>query len=114
MDDIINEKLFVYGTLGLGRPNEHILKKNGGSFEEASIVGILHNKGWRAAMGYPRLTIDAEGEKIEGFLFSSDNLNAHWSELDDFEGEAYKRVLTKVKLNDSTTVKAYVYTISLL
>lgn len=106
----MNDKLFVYGTLGLGRPNEHILKKIGGSFEEASIIGILHNEGWGAEMGYPGLTIDTEGGKIAGFLFSSDKLNEHWSELDDFEGEAYERVLTKVKLKNSI-VEAFVYTI---
>jgi gamma-glutamylcyclotransferase (GGCT)/AIG2-like uncharacterized protein YtfP len=107
----MNQKLFVYGTLGLGRPNEHILKKIGGSFEKASVIGILHNVGWGADMGYHGLTIDTEGEKIEGYLFSSDNLNKHWSELDGFEGDAYERLLTKVKLKNGTTVKAFVYTI---
>jgi len=108
----MNERLFVYGTLGLGQPNEHILKEIGGSFEEASILGILHDKGWGAKMGYPGLTIDAEGEKIEGYLFSSDNLNKHWLKLDDFEGEAYQRVLTKVKLKKNTLlIEAFVYTV---
>jgi len=27
------KKLFVYGTLGLGRPNEHVLKAIGGRWE---------------------------------------------------------------------------------
>jgi len=107
----MNQKLFVYGTLGLGRLNEHILKKIGGSFEKASVIGILHNEGWGADMGYPGLTIDSEGGKIEGFLFSSDNLTENWSELDGFEGEAYERLLTKVKLKNGTTVEAFVYTI---
>jgi len=105
------DKLFVYGSLGPERPNEHILEKIGGSFEEASVAGILHNEGWGAEMGFPGLTIDTEGGKIEGFLFSSDNLNDHWQELDDFEGEAYERVLTKVKLKNNTTVEAFVYTL---
>jgi len=107
----MNQKLFVYGTLGPGRPNEHILKKIGGSFEKASVIGILNNEGWGADMGYPGLTIDPEGEKIQGYLFSSDNLTEHWSELDDFEGSAYERLLTKVKLKNGTTVNAFVYAI---
>ncbi len=107
----MNDKLFVYGTLGPGRPNEHILKKIGGSFEEASIIGFLHDEGWGAKMGYPGLTIDAKGEKITGFLFVSNNLNEHWSELDNFEGEAYERMQTTVKLKNNTTVEAFVYAI---
>ncbi len=107
----MNDKLFVYGTLGPGRPNEHILKKIGGSFEEASIIGLLHDEGWGAEMGYPGLTIDVKGEKITGVLFVSNNLNEHWSELDNFEGEAYERVQTTVKLKNNTTVEAFVYAI---
>ena len=107
----MNESLFVYGTLGLGKPNEHILKNIGGSFKKATIRGTLHNKGWGAAMGFPGLTIDVNGAKIEGFLFSSNNLKAHWKNLDDFEGKAYKRVLTKVTLENNTIVEAFVYTL---
>ena len=107
----MNQKLFVYGTLGLGRPNEHILKKIGGSFEKASVIGKLHNEGWGADMGYPGLTIDTEGGKIEGYLFSSDNLTENWSKLDGFEGDAYERLLTKVKLKNGTIIEAFVYTI---
>ncbi len=35
------EKLFVYGTLGPGRPNEHILKKIGGSWKRGFVWGKL-------------------------------------------------------------------------
>ena len=107
----MNERLFVYGTLGPGRPNEHVLKKIGGVFEEASTTGILHQEGWGADMGYPGLTLDAEGEKIEGFVFNSENLEEHWSELDDFEGEAYQREVAMVKLRSGKVVEAFVYTI---
>ncbi len=62
-------------------------------------------------MGYPGLTIDPEGEKIQGYLFSSDNLTQHWSELDDFEGNAYERLLINMTLKNGTTVKAYIYAI---
>ena len=31
------ERLFVYGTLGPGRPNEHILLKIGGTWQPASV-----------------------------------------------------------------------------
>jgi len=105
------KKLFVYGTLGPGRPNEHIMRNIGGTWEEASVIGILHQEGWGAAMGYPGITLDKEGDKVEGFLFSSDKISEHWSELDEFEGEAYERVLTTVELQNGTVVDAYIYTL---
>ena len=105
----MTEKLFVYGTLGPGRPNEHILITIGGIFESAFIKGILREEGWGAEMGYPGLELDANGTKIEGFVFTSKNLEKHWGDLDNFEGEAYQRVLTKVTLVDGTSINAYVY-----
>ena len=60
-------------------------------------------------MGFPGITLDTEGVKVEGFLFSSDNISEYWSELDEFEGEAYERVLTKVELKNKTIVEAFIY-----
>ena len=39
------EKLFVYGTLAPNRPNEHILKQIGGSWQDAIVMGILREEG---------------------------------------------------------------------
>lgn len=47
------ESLFVYGTLGLGRPNAHILENIGGTWQEGHVGGSLLAKGWGAEMGYP-------------------------------------------------------------
>jgi len=107
----MTEKLFVYGTLGPDRPNEYILKNIGGTFEEASVRGILYDKGWGAEMGYPGIILDSKGIKVKGFLFSSDKISSYWSELDEFEGEAYKRILTKVETNNKTTEEAFIYVI---
>lgn len=106
--DVI-DKLFVYGTLGPGRPNEHILKNIGGTWEEASVTGELHAEGWGATMGYPAIVLDENGDNVEGYLFSSKCLPRHWHELDEFEGEAYQRVITRVKRNKRSTVDAYIY-----
>ena len=102
-------KLFVYGTLGPGHPNEHILRRIGGCWEEAFVKGIRHHEGWGADMGYPGITLDDEGDKIEGFLFSSENIEKYWPELDKFEGEEYERILTKVLLPNKTPVDAFIY-----
>lgn len=100
------EQLFVYGTLGPGRPNAHVLDAIGGSWETATVSGALRNEGWGAALDYPSIDIDEHGGEVEGFLFTSEKLPDHWAILDKFEGEAYKRVLTKVKRKDGRIVTA--------
>ena len=73
------------------------------------MTGTLHPDGWGAAMGYPAIVLGENGLEVEGCLLSSDELSDHWAELDDFEGEAYERVLAVVKLKDDSTVDAYIY-----
>ena len=101
--------LFVYGTLAPGRPNEHVLSEIGGSWEAATVTGTLRQEGWGAEMGCPGIDLDEHGDEVPGFLFSSEKLSDHWTNLDEFEGKAYERVLTVVKLIDNRTVDAYIY-----
>jgi len=107
----VNEKLFVYGTLSLGRPNEHILNDIGGTWEIASVRGILKDKGWGAEMGFPGIELNESGKEVEGFVFTSENLREHWISLDEFEGEVYQRVISKVVLESGCAVDAYIYTL---
>lgn len=72
------EKLFVYGTLCPGRPNEHVLDAIGGSWEIATVSGTLREEGWGAEMGYPGIDLDEHGGEIEGFLFTSENISGQW------------------------------------
>ena len=103
------ERLFVYGTLGPGRPNEHVLTAIGGSWLNASVTGFLRNEGWGAELGFPGIDLDKNSTQIQGFVFVSENLSEHWDTLDSFEGEAYQRVLTHVSLEDNSIVEAYIY-----
>ena len=105
----MTQRLFVYGSLGPGRPNEHILSAIGGTWEEASVRGYLKPRGWGAEMGFPGVVLYDLGDEIKGQIFCSDKLDDHWDELDDFEGEEYKRVLITVKTKDNASVKAYIY-----
>lgn len=103
-------RLFVYGTLSPGGPNEHILKEIGGVFESAFVMGTLYKEGWASSMGYPGIRLSYKSEKINGYLFISDQLPNHWKLLDEFEGKAYKRVATKVYLIDQNKeTEAYIY-----
>ena len=105
------EQLFVYGTLCPGRPKEHVLEAIGGSWEAATVNGNLRHEGWGAKLGYPGIDLNKHGGVVGGFLFTSENLSGHWAALDEFEGDAYERVLAKVKLKDGSIVDAYIYTL---
>ncbi len=105
------ERLFVYGTLGPGRTNDHVLEAIGGLWEAATVNGTLRHEGWGAELSYPGIGLDKHGGEVEGFLFTSENLSGHWAALDKFEGEAYERVPAKVRLKDGSIVDAYIYTL---
>ena len=102
-------RLFVYGTLAPGRPNEHVLADIPGVWEPATVTGKLLQEGWGAAVGYPGIVLDACSDEVQGLLFTSESLDKHWARLDEFEGDGYERVLTSAKRRDGTRVEAYIY-----
>ena len=108
----MTQRLFVYGTLAPGRPNEHVLAPLGGDWQPASVKGHLMQLGWGAAMGYPALILDEAGEEINGFVFSAEGLTAFWDTLDAFEGEQYERALATARLDEGGIVEAYVYVLA--
>jgi len=105
-------KLFVYGTLAPGKPNEHVLSGYSGTWVVGSVKGKLYEQGWGAALGFPGLVLDEAAGEVVGQVFSSDELPSLWSMLDEFEGEGYQRVLTSVELVNGDIIEAYVYEIN--
>lgn len=106
------QKLFIYGTLAPGRPNEHKLSDIEGSWQKAFVKGRLEEKGWGASMGYPGIILDNKANEIEGFLFQSNELDKKYKLLDEFEGSEYKRVEVEVRLEDNSFTKAFIYALS--
>lgn len=103
------ESLFVYGTLGPGRPNAHILENIGGSWQVGSVGGSLLHKGWGAEMGYPGVVLDDSGNQVNGFLFTSLHLATYWFVLDEFEGAEYERVPVDVTIANGQLVRSCIY-----
>ena len=106
------QRLFVYGTLAPGRANHEVLASIPGSWDPATLRGILLDEGWGAKMGCPGIVPDENGDEVEGFVLSSDQLPQHWPRLDAFEGEGYARVPVTVRIDGTRAVDAWVYALN--
>jgi gamma-glutamylcyclotransferase (GGCT)/AIG2-like uncharacterized protein YtfP len=102
-------RLFVYGTLAPGRPNEHVLSGVRGTWQQGSVRGHLVQDGWGAEQGFPGIVVDESANLVAGYLLTSEALDREWDRLDQFEGSQYQRVLAKVQLDGGQVVEAYVY-----
>lgn len=91
-------RLAVYGSLAPGETNHHVVESLGGSWRRGTVRGRLHARGWGATLGFPALIWDPCGDPVEVQLLETRELEAAWSELDAFEGEAYLRILVPVEL----------------
>lgn len=108
----MTEYLFVYGTLAPGRPNAHILAEVPGTWEPAVVRGYLRQEGWGADHGYPGIVLLEDGDEVEGFIFASEVLSAHWQRLDEFEGSGYRRVLVTAQRSDGRMVQSFIYSLA--
>lgn len=105
----MNQRLFVYGTLAPGRANARLLDGLAGEWQSATVNGSLHPQGWGATHGYPAVRLNPNGMLVPGWIFSSNELQSHWTRLDAFEGDRYQRVLTQATLKNGDRVEVYIY-----
>lgn len=98
------QRLVVYGSLAPGEVNHHALGEAGRGHWQPCIV--------KAQMGmigpWKILSLDDGAGWIEAQLLTSPHLPAIWQALDEFEGQAYKRVICTAD-TASGPVEAYVY-----
>ena len=104
-------RLATYGSLAPGRVNHHQLAALNGQWRQGTVQGRLVEAGWGAALGFPGLILDPSGSPIDVYVFESDDLPAHWSRLDEFEGPGYQRVVTQVRTGDGER-SAYIYVLA--
>jgi gamma-glutamylcyclotransferase (GGCT)/AIG2-like uncharacterized protein YtfP len=56
--------------------------------------------------------LNSDGQTVDGYIFSSEQLDTLWNSLDEFEGSEYQRVLTEVTLENGQIQQAYVYALN--
>jgi len=106
------ERLFVYGTLRPGESNEHYLSAIAGRWMDASIKGIHFPEGYGATVGYPVIVPSQHGPAISGLVLEAEFSLAQWQMLDDFETEAYERVIQPVTTLEGAQIDAFVYVLN--
>jgi len=105
-------RLAVYGTLAPGEPNERQLSALAGQWHSGGAVrGRFAEHGWGAALGYPALAWSEDGPPVPVQVFVSPELPRHWSRLDAFEGEEYRRILVPVHGAGGVLVVANLYAV---
>ncbi len=93
-------RLATYGTLAPGRVNNHQLAALKGQWRLGTVRGRLVEAGWGAGLGYPGLVLESSGQIVEVNSFESSDLPDHWPRLDAFEGDGYRRVVTRARIED--------------
>lgn len=104
LGDRPEERLIVYGSLAPGGANNFILARLGGFWYRCSIFGHM-----RIVKGFKAFTYDPRGGKEhQAWLFVSPALPDKFPDLDDFEGEDYRRILIPVTVAGQA-IWAYIY-----
>jgi gamma-glutamylcyclotransferase (GGCT)/AIG2-like uncharacterized protein YtfP len=103
ISDNPEERLIVYGSLAPGGANNFILARLEGTWQKCIIRG--HMGRYR---GFKVFRHDPDGEAHQAWLFSSPLLPQKYPDLDDFEGDEYRRILIPAVV-DGQEILAYIY-----
>ncbi len=96
-------KLIVYGSLAPGGSNHFILAGLVGEWYPCRIRGHLGTY-----RGFKSFRYDPEGPEHDAWVLESTDLPRIIPDLDDFEGEAYQRVIIAAEVS-GRQVRAQVY-----
>jgi gamma-glutamylcyclotransferase (GGCT)/AIG2-like uncharacterized protein YtfP len=97
------ERLIVYGSLAPGGRNNFLFKGVEGTWHRCLIQG--HMGRWR---GFKSFRFDPEGPEHQAWLLCSPALPGMFPDLDDFEGEEYRRIVIPAKVGEQW-VRAHIY-----
>lgn len=104
-------RLAVYGTLAPGRSNHGQLSDLRGEWLAGTVRGRLIPEGWGAALGFPGLVLDPNGTEVAVQVFESAELVHHWERLDEFEGDGYRREMTRIETIKGS-IEAFIYVLA--
>jgi gamma-glutamylcyclotransferase (GGCT)/AIG2-like uncharacterized protein YtfP len=104
-------RLAVYGSLAPGEVNHDQLQGLEGRWFEGTVRGTLVEIGWGAALGFPAIVLDGDGDMVSVRVFESADLPAHWERLDGFEGPGYHRSVTTVDTAEGE-IEANIYVLA--
>ncbi|MCU1394573.1 MAG: hypothetical protein JWM34_3001 [Ilumatobacteraceae bacterium] len=104
-------RIATYGSLAPGEPNHKELDGLRGRWVDGHVRGRLRDAGWGAAIGFPGLVLDDDGVEVPVHVFESEDLPDHWTRLDEFEGEGYRRVSAVVH-TELGNVEACIYVLA--
>ena len=107
----VDTRLASYGTLAPGRANHHQLAGLVGHWRQGTVRGWLDADGWAAPIGYLGLVLDPDGQVVQVQVFESADLPRHWTRLDEFEGDDYRRVVTQVSTPEGD-IDAWIYVLA--
>ena len=108
------KSLVIYGTLAPNAPNHSVIEHIKGNWQKGIIRGRLTQEGWGAELGYYgfKHASKEEQKEIKVYILFSEELGANWQFLDEFEGNGYKRILTKYELENGLIGVGNIYAIN--
>jgi len=89
-------RLAVYGSLQPGAQHEGELAGIRGRWIAGHVHGRLEDRGWGAGLGYPALRLEPHGPRVAVQVLEASDLARKWRDLDEFEGDEYRRSLAPI------------------
>lgn len=101
--------LATYGSLAPGKQNHWVVSRLRGEWIEGSTKGWVFEIGWGPAEGWLGFIADESAPEVAVHVLVSNDLANRWREIDDFEGDGYRRRVIDVTLADGSTMLAQIY-----
>lgn len=101
--------LATYGTLMPGEANHWVVRNIVGQWTTGTVCGWAYPVGFGPAEGYPGITLDPAGGPVPVAVLTSDRLDRHLRDIDEFEGPGHRRIECDVALESGEHIRAWIY-----